>query len=82
MLEKIKYHFFDNSGALTGFSLMYIFTAFIVVVVILCSGWSWWLCSNYQKVTGKATHFIPFDACYVENSDGEMIRYDSYYKGQ
>lgn len=81
-INGFKNHFINNWGEPTGFSIIYIVCILIIGAVFLDVEWSRWSCSNYEEVTGKATHFIAFDACYVENSEGDMIRYDSYYKGQ
>lgn len=51
----------------------------IVVFVVAVESYAGWQCSNFEKVTGRETQRIKFDACYVKQGD-DWIRYDSNYK--
>lgn len=76
---KIKNHFLNSYG-LTGYSIIYSVIIFIILLFISLNKYTEWQCKNYQEVTGRESIYISFDACYVKNKDGELIRYDSYYK--
>ena len=34
-------------------------------------------CKNYAKITGKETHWMTFDVCYIKTKQG-FQRYDEY----
>ena len=34
-------------------------------------------CEQYARVTGRATHYVNFDGCYVQR-DGKWMRWDEY----
>ena len=34
-------------------------------------------CEQYAQVTGRATHYVNFDGCYVQR-DGKWMRWDEY----
>lgn len=68
----------DDFKFLLGLAIF--FVAIITPTIIACNFYNQWQCSNFERVTGRETSYIFFDACYVRNNSGEFVRYDSNYK--
>ena len=49
--------------------------AFIALLVVLIDMNFARICDRYSDITGTATQYVRFDVCYVQQADGEWLRY-------
>ncbi len=75
----MKRHFVDGYG-LTGYSVIYLLVAALVLLLSGANKYGRWQCSNYEQVTGFEVKYIEWDSCYIKGSDDVFIRYDKNYK--
>ena len=57
----------EIGGFLTGFVL--ILTAVAAPTIVL-EAYGGYICTSYEKMTGKETRYIYFDHCYVKTAQG------------
>ena len=83
LMSSIKNHVWDWSG-LTGYGLIYLIIIVIIIVIYLMvigvNALSDRSCRLHSEITGLETVYTPYDACFVKNSEGRFVRYDSNYK--